>query len=136
MLKCLVEKEVTACINARRIWKKAHSGTVPGFVLCCGTSDTGVGSDAEYESGLGVAAIISVSYCVSIVSGYNFGDTTFVMYVIFVATQIILHMVRECRYRKKAAAALVYAGSRNWKLVCGRVIAVFNHLTELTGVND
>lgn len=88
-----------------------------GLFYVAGLLILALGLTLNTKAGLGVSAIISVSYCVSIVSGYNFGDTTFVMYVIFVAAEIILHMVREWRYRKTAAPALAHAGRRDWKLV-------------------
>lgn len=46
------------------------------------------------KSNLGVSAIISVAYSASIVSGINFGNTTFVLYTIFVIAEIVIHTLR------------------------------------------
>lgn len=42
------------------------------------------------KAGLGVSPIISTAYIVSDLSGFSFGDTTFVLYVIFVIAELIL----------------------------------------------
>lgn len=42
------------------------------------------------KTGLGVSPIISVAYCVSQIFSKNFGDMTFVLYVLFVVVQLFL----------------------------------------------
>ncbi len=44
------------------------------------------------KTGLGVSAIVSVPYTVSQVWHMNFGNATFVMYVLFVLLQMLLHL--------------------------------------------
>ncbi len=46
-------------------------------------------------TGLGVSPIISVAYCVSQLTGANFGDMTFLLYALFVAVQLVLRPRRE-----------------------------------------
>lgn len=45
------------------------------------------------ETGLGASAIVSVSYSVSVCFGQNFGNMTFLLYALFVATEMILHVL-------------------------------------------
>lgn len=45
------------------------------------------------KSGLGVSPIISVSYSISTISGLNFGNTTFLLYTVFVMIEIFLHVL-------------------------------------------
>ena len=47
------------------------------------------------KSGLGVSPIISISYSVSVIYGLNFGNATFALYTVFVAVEIILHLIRR-----------------------------------------
>ena len=47
------------------------------------------------KSGLGVSPIISISYSVSVIYGLNFGNATFGLYAVFVAVEIILHLIRR-----------------------------------------
>lgn len=42
------------------------------------------------KAGLGVSPIISVAYCVSQIFSLNFGDMTFLLYVLFVLVQLVL----------------------------------------------
>lgn len=45
------------------------------------------------KAGLGVSPIISVAYCVSEITGINFGDMTLVWYSVFVVVEIIIHLL-------------------------------------------
>ena len=47
------------------------------------------------KSGLGVSPIISISYSVSVIYGLNFGNATFGLYAVFVAVEIMLHLIRR-----------------------------------------
>jgi len=42
---------------------------------------------------LGVSPISSVAYCISELTGLAFGDTTMILYVVYVAVQMILHIL-------------------------------------------
>ena len=44
------------------------------------------------KADLGVSPIISVPYSISQITGYNFGDLTFVVYALFVVVQIVIHL--------------------------------------------
>lgn len=75
------------------------------------------GISLNTKAGLGVTAIISVSYSVSIVTGFNFGNTTLALYVLFVVLEMILHMIREKRYERDGSEVLCNARKRNRKMV-------------------
>lgn len=51
------------------------------------------------RSGLGVSPIISVAYSIATVGEYNFGNTTFMLYAVFVIIEILLHTIDK--YRRK-----------------------------------
>ena len=54
---------------------------------------------------LGVSPIVSVAYCVSEITGWNFGNTTFLWYTIFVLVEIALHLIRKTPDWKRTVAA-------------------------------
>lgn len=54
-----------------------------------------VGITLNTKTTLGVSPIISVSYCVSQIRGWNFGDTTFLWYGVFVLTEMALHLIKR-----------------------------------------
>ena len=56
-----------------------------------------MGLTLNTKAGLGVSPIISVSYSVSEITHHNFGNTTFVLYSIFVIMELILHANRVDR---------------------------------------
>ena len=49
-----------------------------------------LGISLNTKTGLGVSPIISVAYCVSQIFSLNFGDMTFLLYVLFVVVQLFL----------------------------------------------
>ena len=51
-----------------------------------------LGLTLNTKANLGVSPIISVPYCISQLSGLNFGDLTFLVYVLFVIIQIYIHI--------------------------------------------
>lgn len=65
-----------------------------------------MGLTLNTKAGLGVSPIISVSYSVSEITHHNFGNTTFVLYSIFVVMELILHAIREKQYEKKVKESL------------------------------
>ena len=69
------------------------------------------------KSGLGVSAIISVAYSISIISKTNFGNVTFLLYAVFVVAEIILHIIRNRRYSRTANGAIAPAARHDLKLV-------------------
>ena len=59
--------------------------TIGMFVLALGLT-------LNTKADLGVSPIISVPYSISQITGYNFGDLTFVVYALFVVVQIVIHL--------------------------------------------
>ena len=56
-----------------------------------------LGLTLNTKVGLGVSPIISVSFSVSTIWGFNFGNTTLVLYALFVIAQIALHLFQYRR---------------------------------------
>lgn len=51
------------------------------------------------KCGLGVSPIISVAFSISTIGKFNFGNTTFLLYVTFVLVEMLLHIVHWYRVR-------------------------------------
>ena len=49
-----------------------------------------LGLTLNTKTGLGVSPILSMAYCTSQIWEVNFGDTTFVIYILFVAGQLVI----------------------------------------------
>lgn len=49
------------------------------------------------KSGLGVSPIISVSYSISTILHFNFGNMTFLLYTVFVIVEMMLHTIQSHR---------------------------------------
>lgn len=75
------------------------------------------GISLNTKAGLGVSAIISVSYSISEVSGISFGNTTLGLYILFIILEIILHSIRDKRYEKCGDRTLEHAKRKDRKLV-------------------
>jgi uncharacterized membrane protein YczE len=60
-----------------------------------------LGISLNAKTSLGVSPIISTAYCVSVITGYNFGNMTFVLYTLLVCVEIVIHLSRKLR--KQAA---------------------------------
>jgi uncharacterized membrane protein YczE len=60
-----------------------------------------LGISLNAKTSLGVSPIISTAYCVSDLTGYNFGNMTFVLYSLLVCVEIVIHLAGK---RKKQAA--------------------------------
>lgn len=58
------------------------------------------------KSGLGVSPIISVAYSIATIWSLNFGNTTFVLYTVFVIVQMILHIIMRKRQQEKTGNSL------------------------------
>ena len=69
------------------------------------------------KSGLGVSPIISVAYSISTIGNFNFGNTTFMLYTVFVIIEIVLHTVRDLRMRQNANKALEPAVHKSLPLI-------------------
>lgn len=75
------------------------------------------GLSMNTKAGLGVSAIISVSYSISLVTGFNFGNTTLGLYTVFVVLEIILHFIRIRRYTGDRNYAMTHLRQKNFTLV-------------------
>ncbi len=56
-----------------------------------------LGISLNAKTSLGVSPIISTAYCVSMITGYNFGNMTFLLYVFLVCVEIVIHLVRKLK---------------------------------------
>jgi uncharacterized membrane protein YczE len=72
------------------------------FIYIVGMVILALGISLNAKTSLGVSPIISTAYCVSTITGYNFGNMTFVLYVFFVCVEIVIHLAGK---RKREAAA-------------------------------
>lgn len=62
------------------------------IVYAIGMFVLALGLTLNTKADLGVSPIISVPYSISQITGYNFGDLTFVVYALFVVVQIVIHL--------------------------------------------
>ena len=62
------------------------------IVYAIGMLVLALGLTLNTKANLGVSPIISVPYSISQITGYNFGDLTFVVYALFVVVQIVIHL--------------------------------------------
>lgn len=62
------------------------------IVYAIGMLVLALGLTLNTKADLGVSPIISVPYSISQITGYNFGDLTFVVYALFVVVQIVIHL--------------------------------------------
>ena len=51
-----------------------------------------LGISLNARTSLGVSPIISVAYSISAIFGLNFGNVTFILYIVFVCMEIIIHL--------------------------------------------
>ena len=65
-----------------------------GFYLL-GMLFLAVGLTLNTKVTLGVSSIISVAHCVSVLTGMTIGDTTLLWYVLLIAAQIVLHLLKK-----------------------------------------
>lgn len=65
-----------------------------------------LGITLNTKTGLGVSPIISVSFSISTIWHLNFGNTTLMLYAIFVAIEMILHIIRSLRAEKRKGLLL------------------------------
>lgn len=69
------------------------------------------------KAGLGVSPIISVSYSISQINGFNFGNTTLGLYAVFVLIEIIMHVTENLRSRKSQNTALAPVNKNSLKYI-------------------
>ena len=76
-----------------------------------------LGLSLNTKAGLGVSAIISVSYSISLVMGFNFGNTTLGLYTFFVLLEMIFHFIKIRKYTEKNNEAIGHLRKKDFKLV-------------------
>lgn len=76
-----------------------------------------MGLTLNTKTGLGVSPIISVAYSTATIFHHNFGNMTLVLYCIFVAIEMVLHLIRHFRYSKREDGALANAERKDLKLI-------------------
>jgi uncharacterized membrane protein YczE len=80
-----------------------------------------LGITLNAKTSLGVTPIISTAYCVSSLTGYNFGNMTFVLYMLLVCAEIAIHL----------------AGNRKKQIICdGLQVVVSLIFTRFLNVFD
>ena len=65
------------------------------LIYALGMAVLALGITLNTKTGLGVSPIISVAYSVSQIFSLNFGDMTFLLYVLFVVVQLFLRSKKE-----------------------------------------
>ena len=79
-----------------------------GFYYLLGLVILAAGITLNTKTTLGVSPIVSVAYCISEISGWTFGNTTFLWYSFFVLLEVILHLIRRHEnWRKQITADLL-----------------------------
>lgn len=68
-----------------------------GLFYIAGLLILAFGLTLNTKTGLGVSAILSVSFSVSSIWNLNFGDITLVLYIVFVIVELILHLKNQER---------------------------------------
>lgn len=89
------------------------------FFYFLGMTILAMGLTLNTKAGLGVSAIISVPYSVSLILNLNFGDMTFVMYVILVAAQFVI------KGKKRELADLLQLAL---SIIFTRFLNIFGHM--------
>lgn len=76
-----------------------------------------LGLTLNTKAGLGVSAIISVSYSISLIFDLNFGNVTLGLYTVFVAMELALHLFHNWRAKKRMPEALLPSRRANIKYI-------------------
>lgn len=69
-----------------------------GLFYIVGMLVLALGITLNTETNLGVSPLISVAFCVSYLTGVNFGDMTLIWYLVFVLVEIVCHISMK-RYK-------------------------------------
>ena len=88
-----------------------------GLFYIAGLLVLALGITLNTKTGLGVSPIISVSFSISSIWNLNFGNTTLMLYALFVVVEMILHTIRSLKAEKSEGIALEHANQMNLKLV-------------------
>ena len=78
------------------------------FFYLLGLAILAAGITLNTKTTLGVSPIVSVAYCLSEITGWNFGNTTFMWYTFFVFLEVLLHLIKKAEdWRRKITADLL-----------------------------
>lgn len=88
-----------------------------GLFYLIGLLVLALGITLNTKTGLGVSPIISVSFSISTIWNLNFGNTTLMLYALFVVVEMILHTIRSLHAEKSEGLPLEHANQMNLKLV-------------------
>ena len=76
-----------------------------------------LGLTLNTKAGLGVSAIISVSYSVSLIFELNFGNVTLGLYTVYVLIELVLHLLHNHRAKQRLPEALLPSRKTNIKYI-------------------
>ena len=95
---------------------------IRGLLYTLGMGILAIGLTLNTKVTLGVSAIISIAYCASEISGVSIGNTTLVLYSVFIVVQVVLHSIRKRPGWKRAVlfdllqlpVSIVFTRFMNW----------------------
>lgn len=96
-----------------------RNSVVRWFFYIAGLLILAFGIILNTKSDLGVSPIISVSYSISTIWNLNFGNTTFVQYTIFVAIEMLLHVLQNRSQPAKDRFASPHTVKKSLPLILG-----------------
>lgn len=75
-----------------------------GLTYMAGLLILALGITLNTKTGFGVSALVSVSYCVSVLWNLNFGNMTFVLYAVFMLFEMAIHIAEHTGWAKAGQA--------------------------------
>jgi uncharacterized membrane protein YczE len=87
-----------------------------------------LGISLNAKTSLGVSPIVSPAYCASSITGYNFGNMTFLLYTFFVLAEVMIHLAQKQKKRAVVDCAQVIVS-----LIFTRFLNVFEFLIPNLG---
>ncbi len=94
----------------KNVWYRAAFYAAGLLVLALGLT-------LNTKAGLGVSAIISVSYSISLIFNLNFGNVALGLYTVFVILEIILHLIHHHSSLRKQPEALTPSSRASLKFI-------------------
>ncbi len=76
-----------------------------GMIYMAGLLILALGITLNTKTGFGVSALVSVSYCVSVLWNLNFGNMTFILYAVFMLFEMAIHLAEHMSRAKAGPAA-------------------------------
>ena len=96
---------------------KSKENRYRALIYIIGLLILAMGLTLNTKAGLGVSPIISIAYAASQMTGQNFGNTTLILYTVFVVIEMLLHGRRIRRQKKTESAVLQHAQKTDAKLI-------------------